>query len=200
MRLLTGIMLFATALIASADNVIPESGEYTGLGQDYNLGHDRDDKHGSTEHGHSDNHDDKPDSTEHGHSDNHGDEPDGTEYSHTDTYDDEPDTTERGHSDDHGDEPVKTNSGHHAHDEDMWIMRPELAEATITVTDSGELLIAGGSPALSWEGDKWVGKHHESSHVEVTLQAFPTMNLFELLVFEDDAAVSGTRYYMVKTK
>jgi len=165
-RLIVGIMLFATAVIASADDVIPKTGEYAGVGQDYNLGHDRDDKHNSTGHGHSDKHDDEPDSKDHNHSDKHKDKP--------------------------------VNSGH-AHDEDMWIMRPELAETTITVTDSGDLLIAGRSPALSWAGDKWVG-HDDSSHVEVTFQVFPTMNLFELLVFEDDSPVSGTRYYMVKTR
>ena len=76
-------------------------------------------------------------------------------------------------------------------------MRPELIETTITVTDTHDLLIAGS--AFSWSGDKWMRRHDASSHVEVTLQAFPTMNLFELLVFEDDSPVSGTRYYMVKT-
>lgn len=181
MRLMLGIMLFTTAVIASADNVMPETGEYVGLGQDYNLGHDRDDKHAGTDHGHSDKHDDRHASAGHDQSDNHGDEPDNTDHSH---------------SAKHNDETVNTHRGH-AHDQDMWIMRPELVETTIIVTDTQDLLL--GSSTFSWAGDKWMGSHDASSHIEVTLQVFPTMNLFELLVFEDGSPVSGTRYYMVKT-
>jgi len=177
-RLMLGIMVLATTVIASADNVMPETGEYVGLGQDYNLGHDRDDKHAGKDHGHSDKHDEKHASAGR---DNHGDEPDNTDHSHGAK---------------HNDETVNTHSGH-AHDQDMWIMRPELIETTITVTDTHDLLIAGS--AFSWAGDKWMRRHEASSHVEVTLQAFPTMNLFELLDLEDDSPVSGTRYYMVKT-
>ena len=53
---------------------------------------------------------------------------------------------------------------------------------------------------MPWEDDRWVERQDASSHVEVSYNIFPTMILFELLVFENDSAVSGARYYMVKTK
>jgi len=125
-------MLFATAAIASAEDVMPETGEYVGLGQNYNLGHDRGDKQAGTDHSHSDKHNDKQANTDHSHSDKHNDKQASTNHDH---------------SDKHNDETVNKHSGH-AHDQDMWIMRPELAETTITVTDTQDLLIGGS--ALSW--------------------------------------------------